>query len=152
MLIIFTFQVFWVKKHSKLTWKIKIKIKIPILSNISVLLDVICQKQAHFLSAQMALVSTFFQMFIVLAWISRKPFIKSNSFSLQMKILAPPTMWHQNIGSFLSLETHYIWHSIASKHQVDSRFHLFVCQEISLHTLLIISNLFGFVHSSNCYH
>ena len=26
----------------------------------------ICQKSAHFLSAQMALVSTFFQMFIVL--------------------------------------------------------------------------------------
>ena len=38
----------------------------PILFNISVLLDVICQKPAHFLSAQMALVSTFFQMFIVL--------------------------------------------------------------------------------------
>ena len=37
--IIFTFQVFWVKKHFKLTWKFKIKILIPILFNISVLLD-----------------------------------------------------------------------------------------------------------------
>ena len=58
--IIYTFQVFLVKKHFKLTWKFRIKI----LFNISVLL--ICQKPANFLSGQMASVSTFFHMFIVL--------------------------------------------------------------------------------------
>ena len=34
------FWFFWVKKYSELTWKFRIKIWIPILFNISVLLDV----------------------------------------------------------------------------------------------------------------
>ena len=69
MVIIFTFQIFLVKKHYKLFLKCRIEIWFPILFNISVLIDVhrvIYQKTAHFLSAHMALVSTFFQMFIVL--------------------------------------------------------------------------------------
>ena len=48
--------VFWVKMYSELTWKFRIKIWIPILFNISVLLDVQdnLPKPAHFLSAQIA--------------------------------------------------------------------------------------------------
>ena len=52
------------KKHAKF----RIKIWIPILFSIQVLLDVKANlpETCPFLSAQMALVSTFFQMFIVL--------------------------------------------------------------------------------------
>ena len=62
------FNLFGWKNDSKLTWKFRIKLQIPILFNIQFYLmyRLICQKPANFWSAQMALVSTFFSMFIVL--------------------------------------------------------------------------------------
>ena len=52
----FHFSSFLGEKHSKLTWKFRIKIYYRVF----------CQKPAHYLSPIMALVSTFLQMFIVL--------------------------------------------------------------------------------------
>jgi hypothetical protein len=63
--VLFSIFNFWVNKHSKLTWKFRMKILIPILLNISVLLDI---QPIFCLSAQMALVSTLFQIFIVYTW------------------------------------------------------------------------------------
>ena len=51
--IIFAFPVFWVKNHYKSTWKFRIRILIPILFNISVLLDV---QQANMLETSLFLV------------------------------------------------------------------------------------------------
>ena len=58
----------WVKKQSKLIWKFRVKISILILLDISVLLDVQANlpETSPFLSAQMTLVGSFFQMFIAL--------------------------------------------------------------------------------------
>ena len=63
--IIFTFQVFWVKKHSKLieNWGLKSRFLFCLIFQFYWL---ICQKPAQYLYAQMALARTFFQMFIVL--------------------------------------------------------------------------------------
>ena len=50
--------VFWVKMYSELTWKFRIKIWIPILFNISVLLDVqanVPEKKSHFCLPKIAL-------------------------------------------------------------------------------------------------
>ena len=56
---------FWVKIHSKLNWKFRIKILVCILFQMSdfyLMYNLMCQ----FVSAQMAVLSTIFQVFIVL--------------------------------------------------------------------------------------
>ena len=56
---------FWVKIHSKLNWKFRIKILVCILCQMSdfyLMYNLMCQ----FVSAQMAVLSTIFQVFIVL--------------------------------------------------------------------------------------
>ena len=69
MAISFTFQVFWMKIHSKLNkFRIK-KLDCYIVSDPRFLRETqaILPETSHFLSAQMAVLSSFFQMFIILA-------------------------------------------------------------------------------------
>ena len=56
------------KKHFKLTWHsgLNSRFLFCLIFWFYLMYRLICQKPAHFLSAQMALVSIFFQMFIVL--------------------------------------------------------------------------------------
>ena len=63
-----SFSLFKATKHSKSTWKFRIKIYIPIylIFQFYLMYRLICQKPANFMPSQMALVSTFFQMFKVL--------------------------------------------------------------------------------------
>ena len=66
--ISFNFQVFWMKIHSKLNrFRIK-KLDCYIVSDLRFLLEIqaILPETSPFLSAQMAVLSSFFQMFIVL--------------------------------------------------------------------------------------
>ena len=64
----FTCQVFGVKKHVKLTWKSRLESRFLfcLIFQFYLIYRLICQKPALFLSAQMVLVSSFYQMFIVL--------------------------------------------------------------------------------------
>ena len=64
VIIFFTFQGFCVKIHPKLIWKSRFLFSL--IYQFYLMYRLICQKPAHFLSAKMALVGTFFQMFIVL--------------------------------------------------------------------------------------
>ena len=56
------------KQHSKLIENsgLKSKFRFCLIFQLYLMHSLICQKPAHFLSAQMALTSTFIQMFIVL--------------------------------------------------------------------------------------
>ena len=64
----FHFSSFWLKKHSKLILNsgLKSRFLFCLIFQFYLMYRLICQKPAHFVSAKMALVSTFFQMFIVL--------------------------------------------------------------------------------------
>ena len=68
--ISFAFRLFGMYIHSKLNWKFSIKIYLGILLQCLritfFMYKVMCQKPAHFLSAQMAVLSSFLQVFILL--------------------------------------------------------------------------------------
>ena len=66
--IIFTFQVFWVQTHSNQIENsgLKSRFLFCFIFEFFLMYRLIFQKPVHFLSTQMTLVSTFFQMFILL--------------------------------------------------------------------------------------
>ena len=76
VIFFFTYQVFWVKKHSEFTWKFRNKILIPILFNILVLLDVHAinlPETSPFFICLNVFDEHLFQMFIVLGMYTFDP-------------------------------------------------------------------------------
>ena len=65
-IIHFTFHVFWVKTHFRWNWKFRLKSRFLYYSfSFHLKYKLICQKPAHFLFSQMAVLCRFLQMFIV---------------------------------------------------------------------------------------